>query len=105
MEGVRLLADHVMARHYPEAARAERPYRALLDAVIGAQADLIARWQMVGVHPWRDEHRQHVRGRRNDRLRALCLHGRVRPRDGLQLDRSIRAVRLLSASRASRRGT
>ena len=48
VEGVRLLADHVIARHYPEAARAERPYRALLDAVIGAQADLIARWQMVG---------------------------------------------------------
>lgn len=48
VEGVRVLADHVLARHYPEAARAERPYRALLDAVIGAQADLIAQWQMVG---------------------------------------------------------
>src|SRR5436853_7191028 len=29
-EGVRLLADHVLARHYPQAAAAERPYRALL---------------------------------------------------------------------------
>jgi len=47
-EGVRLLADHVIARHYPEAARAERPYRALLDAVIRAQAELIARWMLVG---------------------------------------------------------
>jgi uncharacterized protein YdiU (UPF0061 family) len=51
VEGVRVLADHVIARHYPEApeaARAERPYRALLDRVIRAQADLIAQWQMVG---------------------------------------------------------
>ena len=47
-EGVRLLADHVIARHYPDAARAENPYRALLDAVIGAQAALIARWLLVG---------------------------------------------------------
>ncbi len=47
-EGVGLLADHVMSRHYPHAAGAERPYRALLDAVIAAQAELIARWLMVG---------------------------------------------------------
>ena len=47
-EAVRLLADHVIARHYPEAAEAERPYRALLDAVIRAQAELIAQWMMVG---------------------------------------------------------
>ena len=47
-EGVRLLADHVIARHYPEAAAAEQPYRVLLDAVVAAQADLIARWLLVG---------------------------------------------------------
>ncbi|HEV8184365.1 MAG TPA: YdiU family protein [Chthoniobacterales bacterium] len=47
-EGVRLLADHVIARHYPDAADAERPYRALLDAVIQAQAELIARWLLIG---------------------------------------------------------
>ncbi|HEX8282836.1 MAG TPA: YdiU family protein [Pyrinomonadaceae bacterium] len=47
-EGLRLLADHVIARHYPEAARAERPYRALLDAVIRAQTELIAGWMLVG---------------------------------------------------------
>jgi uncharacterized protein YdiU (UPF0061 family) len=46
--GLRLLADHVIARHYPDAARAERPYRALLDAVIRAQAELIAKWMLVG---------------------------------------------------------
>jgi serine/tyrosine/threonine adenylyltransferase len=47
-EGVRLLADHVLTRHYPEAAVAERPYRAFLDAIITAQAELIARWLLVG---------------------------------------------------------
>jgi uncharacterized protein YdiU (UPF0061 family) len=48
VEALRLLADHVIARHYPDAAGAERPYRALLDAVIAAQADLVARWLNVG---------------------------------------------------------
>jgi serine/tyrosine/threonine adenylyltransferase len=47
-EGVRILADHVIARHYPDAAQAERPYRALLDAVIKAQAELIAQWLLIG---------------------------------------------------------
>jgi serine/tyrosine/threonine adenylyltransferase len=47
-EGVRLLADHVIARHYPDAAEAERPYRTLLDAVISRQAELMARWLLVG---------------------------------------------------------
>src|SRR5829696_2856420 len=30
-EGVRQLADHVIARHYPDVAKAERPYHALLE--------------------------------------------------------------------------
>jgi serine/tyrosine/threonine adenylyltransferase len=46
--GVRRLADHVIARHYPELAEAERPYHALLDAVIGRQAALVAQWLLVG---------------------------------------------------------
>ena len=37
------------ARHYPEAAQAERrPYHALLQGVIARQAELIARWLLVG---------------------------------------------------------
>jgi uncharacterized protein YdiU (UPF0061 family) len=47
-EAVRLLADHAIARHYPEAAGAGRPYRALLGAVVVRQADLVARWLLVG---------------------------------------------------------
>jgi uncharacterized protein YdiU (UPF0061 family) len=47
-DGVRQLADHVIARHYPEAANADRPYYALLEGVIARQADLVARWLLVG---------------------------------------------------------
>jgi serine/tyrosine/threonine adenylyltransferase len=47
-EGVRRLADHVIARHYPGAAGTERPYHALLEGVIARQADLVARWLLVG---------------------------------------------------------
>jgi uncharacterized protein YdiU (UPF0061 family) len=47
-EAVGRLADYVIERHYPQAASAERPYRALLDAVIDRQARLIAQWLGVG---------------------------------------------------------
>ena len=47
-DGVRKLADHVIARHYPDAATAERPYHALLEGVIARQAELVARWLLVG---------------------------------------------------------
>ena len=45
---IRLLADHVIGRHYPEAAEDGRPYHKLLDAVIAGQAALVARWMLVG---------------------------------------------------------
>jgi uncharacterized protein YdiU (UPF0061 family) len=48
LDGLRLLADHVIARHYPEASRADRPYLALLELVTARQAELIARWLLVG---------------------------------------------------------
>jgi len=47
-EGIRILADYAIARHYPEAAHASRPYRALLEAVIARQARLIAQWMLLG---------------------------------------------------------
>jgi serine/tyrosine/threonine adenylyltransferase len=47
-EGVRRLADHVIERHYPTLANSERPYHALLQAVIARQAELVARWLLVG---------------------------------------------------------
>ncbi|MCV7386345.1 YdiU family protein [Mycolicibacter longobardus] len=45
---LRRLADYAIARHYPEAAQAENPYLALFQAVLEAQASLIARWMLVG---------------------------------------------------------
>jgi uncharacterized protein YdiU (UPF0061 family) len=45
---LRRLADHAIARHHPAAAQAEQPYLALFEAVIGAQAALIAQWISVG---------------------------------------------------------
>jgi uncharacterized protein YdiU (UPF0061 family) len=47
-DAVRRLADHVIARHYPHLPGTNRPYHALLEAVIGRQADLVARWLHVG---------------------------------------------------------
>ena len=48
VEGLRLLADHVIDRHYPEARNSDQPYHALLEQVIARQADLIAQWLLVG---------------------------------------------------------
>ncbi|MCA1984705.1 protein adenylyltransferase SelO [Nocardioides nematodiphilus] len=45
---LRRLADHAIERHYPAAAAAEHPHRALLDAVATAQADLVAQWLLLG---------------------------------------------------------
>jgi uncharacterized protein YdiU (UPF0061 family) len=45
---LRRLADHAIARHHPKAAEAENPYRALFEAVVAAQASLVARWMLVG---------------------------------------------------------
>jgi serine/tyrosine/threonine adenylyltransferase len=47
-DGVRALADHVIARHYPEIGPGAGRYLALLDAVIAAQARLVASWMLVG---------------------------------------------------------
>ena len=45
---VKALADHAIARHYPEIAGSDAPYRALLDCVVAAQAALVARWMHLG---------------------------------------------------------
>lgn len=42
------LADHAIDRHHPAARDADDPYLALLEAVAGAQAELVARWQLLG---------------------------------------------------------
>ncbi|OBK44338.1 YdiU family protein [Mycobacterium sp. 1081908.1] len=45
---LRRLADHAIARHHPGAAEAERPYLALFEAVVAVQAELVARWMLIG---------------------------------------------------------
>jgi uncharacterized protein YdiU (UPF0061 family) len=47
-EALTQLANYVIARHYPAAAGAEKPYRTLLDLVIARQAELISKWLLVG---------------------------------------------------------
>src|ERR1700722_2746049 len=48
VDAVRLLADYVIDRHYPEAKTDPQPYLALLRAVTDAQASLVAKWMQVG---------------------------------------------------------
>lgn len=48
LDSLRVLADYVIERHYPDCTTAENPYKALLLQVIEAQAQLIARWQLLG---------------------------------------------------------
>lgn len=45
---LRRLADHAIERHHPAAASDPHPYLALYRSVIAAQADLVARWMLVG---------------------------------------------------------
>lgn len=48
-EGVRLLADHVLARHYPDIDAADPGrYRQLYEAICRRQAELIAWWMQLG---------------------------------------------------------
>ncbi|RYB92085.1 YdiU family protein [Nocardioides oleivorans] len=45
---LRRLADHAIARHHPDVADAEQPHLALFEAVMAAQASLVAQWMLVG---------------------------------------------------------
>jgi uncharacterized protein YdiU (UPF0061 family) len=45
---LRRLADHAIARHHPQAQSADNPYVALFEAVVEAQASLVAQWMLVG---------------------------------------------------------
>ncbi len=45
---LRRLLDHAIARHHPEVAGSEQPYLAFYEAVVAAQARLVAQWMLVG---------------------------------------------------------
>lgn len=48
VEELRGLADYTLQRHFPEVDLDDNPYLFLLKEVIKGQAELIAKWQMVG---------------------------------------------------------
>ncbi len=48
VDEIRLLADYTIQRHYPEALDAENPYLRFLELVCEKQAQLIAKWQLLG---------------------------------------------------------
>lgn len=48
VEDLRTLADYTLQRHYPDAPAEENRYLFLLQEVIQRQAELIAKWQLVG---------------------------------------------------------
>jgi serine/tyrosine/threonine adenylyltransferase len=45
---VRRLADHAIDRHHPQVRDADNPYLAFFEAVVAAQASLVAQWMLVG---------------------------------------------------------
>jgi len=47
-EGLKILADYVIQRHYPEIQSVDDPYLALLEVVMYAQAQLVSSWLQVG---------------------------------------------------------
>ncbi len=48
LELLRRLADHARDRHGPPDGPSEQPYLALLRSVVASQAELVARWMLVG---------------------------------------------------------
>ena len=47
-DALKQLADYAIARHYPDAARADNPVLAFFEGVVEAQATLVARWMALG---------------------------------------------------------
>ncbi|PRX24055.1 uncharacterized protein YdiU (UPF0061 family) [Orenia metallireducens] len=47
-EELQILADYAIQRHFPEIEDDENPYLSLLQEVIKKQAELIAKWELVG---------------------------------------------------------
>lgn len=45
---LKVLADYVIDRHYPEAKESDAPYRILLESVVERQARLVAHWMQLG---------------------------------------------------------
>ena len=91
---LRRLADHAIARHYPAAAQAERPYLALFEAVIAAQAALVAQWMLVGfVHGVMNTDNMTISGETIDYGPCAFIEA-YDPRHRVQLDRPVGPLRV-----------
>ena len=66
VEGLRLLADYVIGRHFPQAADSDRPYRALPGPGHCSPGRPHCPLAAHRLHPRGDEHRQHVHRGRDD---------------------------------------
>jgi uncharacterized protein YdiU (UPF0061 family) len=87
LEALRHLADYVIARHYPQAAQAANPYRALLDQIVARQAELIAQWLLIGfIHGVMNTDNMSVAGETID-YGPCAFMDNLSSIDGLQLDR------------------
>ena len=91
---LRRLADHAITRHHPGAAEAEQPYLALFQAVVAAQASLVAQWMLVGfVHGVMNTDNMTISGETIDYGPCAFLDA-FDPGHRLQLDRRDRALLL-----------
>ena len=93
------LADLAIERHHPAAADAANPYVALFEAVCRRPGRARRPVDARRVRARRHELRQHDDLGGDHRLRALRLHGGLRPGHGVQLDRSRRPVRIRQPAR------
>ena len=101
VEALRELADYAIARHYPEAATAEQPYRALLDAVVARQADLVARWLLISfIHGVMNTDNTSIAGETIDYGPCASWMPTIRPR--YSVPSTISAAMPMATSRTSR---
>ena len=93
-DAIRQLADHVIARHYPDVRSEAEPYRALLARVIARQAQLVARWMQVGfIHGVMNTDNMSIAGETID-YGPCAFMDAFDPCRGVLLDRPERALRL-----------
>ena len=106
------LATYALARHYPDAVGTGNDALALLERVIDAQADLVARWLGVGfVHGVMNTDNTAISGETIDYGPCAFLD-EYDPKQDVQLDRPRRALRVREPAahravepRAARRGS
>ena len=104
-EAVRRLADHVIARHYPELADASVPITRLLGAVTARQAELVARWLLVGfIHGVMNTDNTSISGETID-YGPCAFMDAVRSRDRVLARSTSSAATPTPTSRGSRCGT